>query len=281
MANQPRQSILCPSCGKLINSGEPRCPYCGSKNPGSRWKRYPWASGFKDPVKLVRTVIYINIGMYVISLLLNPTLTSFSMNPLTFLAPDSTSILLLGATGTVPIDRFHRWWSLLSANYLHGGILHIFFNMVAFKQLAPFIIREYGTYRMVIVYTVGGVLGFAVSYLAGVMFTIGASAAVCSLIGAALYYGKSRGGPYGQAIYRQVGGWVLALFLFGFLVPGINNWGHGGGIVAGALLGFLLGYQEKVKERFSHKTIAGICVIFTIAVLGWAVVSGIYYRLFS
>ena len=153
--------------------------------------------------------------------------------------------------------------------------------MMAFKQLAPFIIREYGTYRMAIIYTVGGVLGFAVSYLAGVMFTIGASAAVCSLIGAALYYGKSRGGPYGQAIYRQVGGWVLALFLFGFLVPGINNWGHGGGIVAGALLGFLLGYQERVKERFFHKTIAGICVILTVAVLGWAVVSGIYYRLLA
>ena len=153
--------------------------------------------------------------------------------------------------------------------------------MVAFKQLAPFIIREYGTSRMIIIYTVGGVIGFTVSYLAGVMFTIGASAAVCSLIGATLYYGKRRGGPYGQAIYRQVGGWVLALFLFGFLVPGINNWGHGGGIVAGALLGFLLGYQERVKERFFHKTIAGICVILTVAVLGWAVVSGIYYRLLA
>ena len=281
MANQSPQSILCPNCGKLISSDEPRCPYCATRNPGSRFKRNLWTSGLKNPAQFVRTVIYINIGMYVISLLLNPTLTSFSMNPLTFLAPDNTSLLLLGATGTVPIDRFHRWWSLLSANYLHGGILHIFFNMVAFRQLAPFIIREYGTYRMVIIYTVGGVVGFAVSYLAGVMFTIGASAAVCSLIGATLYYGKSRGGLYGQTIYRQVGGWVVALFLFGFLVPGINNWGHGGGILAGAFLGFLLGYQERVKERLPHKTIAGICVILTVAVLGWAVVSGIYYRLFA
>ena len=89
--------------------------------------------------------------------------------------------------------------------------------------------------------------------------TIGASAAVCALIGAALYYGKSRGGRYGQAIYRQVIGWVVGLFAFGLIVPGINNWGHGGGILGGILIGYLLGYHEKRQPRAYHKLIAGIC----------------------
>ena len=178
---------------------------------------------------------------------------NFTGNPLTLLSPGSQGLLIFGATGTIPIDRMGRWWTLLSANYLHGGILHILFNMLALRQIAPLIIREYNISRMFILYTLGGIAGFAISYLAGVKFTIGSSAAVCSLIGAALYFGKSRGGLYGQAVYRQVGGWVIGIFAFGILVPGINNWGHAGGILAGVLLGALLGYREKRQEAGWHR----------------------------
>jgi rhomboid protease GluP len=80
-------------------------------------------------------------------------------------------------------------------------------------------------------------------------------------------------------IFRQVGGWVVGIFLFGFLVPGINNWGHGGGMVAGAILGLLLGYQERKRENLLHKLLAGLCVIVTVAVLVWAGVSAVYLRL--
>jgi rhomboid protease GluP len=217
--------------------------------------------------------------MYVISLLLNPWSTGLSLNPFSFLSPENKSLLLLGATGTIPIDHLHRWWTLVSANYLHGGVLHILFNMVAFRQIAHLVLREYGTYRMLILYTLSGVTGFFVSYLAGVSFTIGASAAVCGLIGATLYYGKSRGGVYGQAIFRQIGGWAFGLFLFGLLVPGVNNWGHGGGICAGVILGLLLGYQERARENLYHRILAGVCVALTVLILAWAVVSGMYYRI--
>jgi rhomboid protease GluP len=217
--------------------------------------------------------------MYIISLLFNPRATGLSLNPLTFLSPSDTSILLLGATGTVPIDKYHRFWTLVSASFLHGGILHIFFNMAALRQLAALVNREFGVYRMFVIYTVSGVLGFWISYLAGVAFTIGASASVCGLIGALLYYGKSRGGIYGGTLYRQVFSWVIFLFMFGLIVPGINNWGHGGGILAGIVSGFLLGYQEKKRENLVHKTLAAVCGVVTVAVLVWAVGSSIYYRL--
>ena len=223
-------------------------------------------------------IIYVNVGMYVISLLFNPLLTSLSLNPFSFLSPDSKSLLLLGATGTYPVEQLDRWWSLVSANYLHGGILHILFNMFAFKQLAPLVSREFGISRMFIIYTASGVFGFWISCIFNVLFTIGASASICGLIGAMLFYGKSRGGVYGQAIYRQVVGWIVGLFLFGIMIPGINNWGHGGGILAGILFGYILSYQEKKPERLVHKTMALICIILTVAVLGWAIVSGIYYR---
>jgi len=279
MVNQRRSSILCPNCRKLISVDEERCPYCGTRNPGSRWKNNLWTRGFRNTDQYIKAIIYVNIAMYVFSILLDPLSVGHSANPLAFLSPSNKSLFFLGATGTIPVARFHRWWTIVSANYLHGGIIHILFNMIALKQLAPVVLNEYGAYRMVSIYTLGGIVGYLMSYVAGVPLTIGASAAICSLIGAIIYYGKSRGGAYGQALYRQVGAWAIGIFVFGLLVPGINNWAHGGGILAGAVLGIALGYQGKRRENLFHKLLAGICVAVTLAVLCWAVVSAIAYRL--
>ena len=130
---------------------------------------------------------------------------------------------------------------------------------------------------MFIIYTLGGIFGFAVSVLAGVPFTIGASAAVCGLIGALLYFGKSRGGTYGAAVFREVSGWVVGLALFGLVMPGINNWGHGGGIVGGVLLGMVLGYDDRRQEAGIHRVGAILCAVVTIGVLGWAVLSALLW----
>jgi rhomboid protease GluP len=278
MTTSQRRSLLCPRCRKLISSDEPTCPHCGLSKPGSALKRSFYKIGFQDTDTIIRTIIYLNIGMFAVSLLLNPRAMGMHLNPFTFLSPSDRALLLLGATGTIPIDQLGRWWTLVSANYLHGSILHIFFNMVALRQLAPLVIGEYGASRMVVIYTAGGIIGFWVSYWAGVRLTIGASAAVCALIGSLLFYGRSRGGLYGSMMYRQIGGWALGIFLFGLLVPGINNWGHGGGMVAGALLGFLLGYQEKRRESSMHRVLSGGVMLITLCILGWAVFSGAYYN---
>ena len=275
------KTILCPTCRKLISADETRCPYCGTSKPGSWVQNILFARIFNDPARFIKGIITINVGMFVLAILFSFQGLNLSMNPLTFLSPDSRSLLVLGATGVVPIDKMHRWWSLLSANYLHGGILHILFNMMAFRQISGLIVREYGLHRMFSIYTLGGILGFWISYLAHTNFTIGSSAAICSLIGAALYFGKSRGGVYGQAIYRQVGGWVMVLFLFGFTIPGIDNWGHGGGIAAGILLGLLFGYHERKRETRFHKTLAHLCALATVITLLWAIGSSFYYLLLA
>ncbi|MDL1967565.1 MAG: rhomboid family intramembrane serine protease [Deltaproteobacteria bacterium] len=277
MTSRNKNSILCPNCRKLISADESRCPYCNISKPGSWWKNnlLTQGEGVSSADQIIKIIIYTNIGMYIISLLFNSRLPGLSFNPFYILSPENRSLLLLGATGTIPVDNVHGWWTIVSANYLHGGILHIIFNMFAFRQIASIVSREYGVYRMFIIYTLSGIIGFRISYLAGVTFTIGASAAICGLIGAAIYYGKSRGGTYGQAIYRQIGGWAVGIMLFGFVVPGINNWGHWAGMLAGAVLGFFMGYNERTKQSLFHKIFAGSCAIITVIVLCWAVGSGI------
>lgn len=270
--------MLCPQCRKLISIDEPACPYCGISSPGSWWRKTTAASYYLRPDQIIRSLIIANIVLFALSALLSPSRIGMSVNPFSFLSPSSEILLLLGATGTIPIDQFHHWWSLLSAGYLHGGILHIFFNMMVLYQIAPFILQEYGLNRMLIIYTLGSIAGFYVSYLAGVPFTIGASAGLFAMIGAILYYAKSRGGAYGQMILRSIGGWVIGLFIFGFIVPGINNWAHGGGLAGGIALAFWLGYEEKTRETWFHRTLANGCVAATLIILTWTVVSALYYR---
>jgi membrane associated rhomboid family serine protease len=278
IGNTSRNSaLLCPGCRKLVSADEPKCPYCGLSKPGSPWKNTILTRGFSSGEGLVNTIISINAAMYLLSLFVGSRGFHLSGNPMTFLSPDSQGLLRLGASGTIPIDQLHHWWSLVSASYLHGGILHIVFNMLALRQISPLVIREYGTHRMTIIYTLSGVCGFLVSYLAGVNFTIGASAAVCGLIGATLYYGKRRGGTYGHAVYRQVGGWAIGIALFGLVIPGINNWAHGGGMAAGILVGLLTGYHERKKENMTHRLLGGACLAGTALILLWAVFTGLSY----
>ncbi len=281
MTNQERRSMLCPNCRRLISKDEASCPHCGLRNPGARWRHNILTGGLLNGDQLIRNIILLNAFLFILSILMNPTSIGLSMNPFSFLSPGDRSLLLLGATGRLPIDRFGRWWTLLSANYLHAGILHILFNMMAFSQIAPLIVQEYGTYRMISIFTLSGVGGYVVSYFAGIPFTLGASAALCGLIGAALYFGKSRGGSFGRMVYQQLGGWVLGIFLFGFFFPGINNWAHGGGLVCGILMGFLLGYRERVAENQFHRVLGGFCVVATVGTLLWAVGSSLIILIYA
>ena len=111
-----KTSILCPNCRKLVSSDETKCPYCGTPRPGSWIRNNPITQMMNDSDSLIKAIIYLNAGMFIISILLSPGGLNFSGNPLTLLSPGSQGLLIFGATGTIPIDRMHRWWTLLSAN---------------------------------------------------------------------------------------------------------------------------------------------------------------------
>ena len=254
------RAILCPRCRQLIGSEETVCSWCGTSRSAPVWKVLNWTKATAGGDSVVKVVITVTVLYYAISLLLNMSGG--------LLSPSQSSMMLLGATGTVPINYYQGGaWTLLTANYLHGGIMHLLFNLAALYQLGPWVVNEYGPARMFTIYTLGGVCGYLLSYLAGIPFTIGASAAVCGLAGSLLYYGKSRGGSYGRAVYQQLSGWVISIFIFGLLFPGINNWAHGGGIIGGLLLGLLLGYSEKKRENLFHRILALLCAGVTVVAL--------------
>lgn len=274
---QERKSILCPNCRKLISADEPKCPYCGLARPGLHNMAGIVRKIFAfNPIL---TIIYANIAFYVVALLLNPSAIFSGGGLFSFLSPSNQSLFLLGATGTDPVFVYGRYQSLISASFLHGGILHLGFNMMALYQLGPFVLRAFGFHRFFVIYILTGIAGFAVSLVFGVDFTIGASASICGLIGAIVYYGKNRGGEFGQAIYKQALGWIVAIIVFGLIVPSINNSAHGGGVLSGIGLAMLMGYTEKKKETANQKLMAYVCIVITLGVLVWSVLSSLLFVL--
>ena len=269
-----RKSILCPNCRKLISRDEPACPYCGLMRPGLHNTAGAIKKIFfgQDPVM---SIIYINIAFYVLALLLDFGGIFSDGGAFGLLSPSNQSLFLLGASGTIPVIGAHRFWTVISASFLHGGIFHILFNMMALYQLGPFVLGEFGFHRFINLYIITGACGFAASVLFGVPFTIGASASVCGLIGAIIYYGKSRGDHYGDAIYKQAMGWVIGLVIFGLIFSGINNWAHGGGLLSGILLAFIMGYNDNKQENAAIKFAAYACIFITVLVLIWAIANSL------
>ena len=202
---------------------------------------------------------------------------------LSFFSPSWESLFLFGASGAGPVFRAGRWWTVLSAAWLHGGVLHILFNMMWVRDLAPATARLYGPGRTVIIYTASAVSGFLLSSAVGyflpflpfflhgaVGITVGASAPIFGLIGALLHYGR-RGGS--SMIGQQAKSLALTMLLFGFIMPGIDNWAHLGGLAGGWLTAKVL--DPLKPERGDHVLAAFGCLLLSLLSVGFSVVEGL------
>ena len=195
-----------------------------------------------------------------------------------FLAPSGRSLFVFGASGVIPVFRAGRWWTFLTAGWLHAGVLHILFNMMWIRQLAPATSETYGPSRMVIIYTFAGVTGFAAStlsgafipFLGGAGFTVGASAPIFGLLGALVFYGRRTGS---SIVGDQAKSWAVALFIFGFIFRGVDNWAHLGGFAGGyAAAKFLDPLQP---ERLDHLVAALACLALTAIAIMFSIVSAL------
>ncbi len=269
MLRKTSGSSLCYACGKLNRVDASVCFYCGRRNPGL-WGFGPWLGRLAGRLDFARIVTVVCIAAYAASLLLDPAAAMRPRGVFNLLSPSGGALLALGMTGAYPWQLGY-WWTLLTAIYLHGSLLHIAFNLLWIHQLAPAVEQAYGRSRLVLIFTGGGVLGFVISNWAGVGTTIGASGAVFGLLGAMAAYGRSRAGLLGMAVFRQYWQWAVVLFVMGFLMPGVNNFAHAGGFVGGYLTGMIVGHGDSQLGRGLHRTAATAAVALTAVAFALAV----------
>jgi rhomboid protease GluP len=134
-------------------------------------------------------------------------------------------------------------WRLVTPLFLHAGLLHIGVNMYSLWALGPAVERFFGRVRFLIVYLLSGICGVLLSLIMSPNASVGASGAIFGLLGALatfLYLHRAIFGQLGAMQLRQLV-FVTLINLGMGLTPGIDNWGHVGGLVAGVALAWFLG----------------------------------------
>lgn len=168
----------------------------------------------------------------------------------------NTVLLLLGAK-VVTLMQQGQWWRLVTAMFLHGGLIHLAVNMWALLQLGSLCEIAYGRTRFLIFYVCAGVLGNVASYEISPELGVGASGAVWGLFGVAIVFSlKSRRdlpGQVGDRLFRSLVPVLLFNLVLTLAIPIIDKSAHLGGFLAGLLLAALSESKAAPASRRAHE----------------------------
>jgi len=168
-------------------------------------------------------------------------------------------------------------WRFLTPAFLHGSIVHLGFNMYALYSIGPSLERKYGGTSFILLYAISAVFGNVFSFLCSSYVSLGASTAIFGLIAAqGVYIYKNRYllGSTAKPLLTNVL-FMIAVNLFLGLSPGIDNWGHLGGLVGGFLYAWFGGpsfgisenlFGENVIIKENKKIFLVTALILTIAI---------------
>jgi rhomboid protease GluP len=174
-----------------------------------------------------------------------------------------------------PATQDGQWWRLVSALFIHFGVLHLLLNMWALWDIGRLVERLFGSRRFALIYLGSGVVGNLLSLVVQGNQAIsgGASGAIFSLYGALLVFlWRERRQVEPKEFRWLFGGALLFTVLmlgFGFVMPGIDNSAHGGGLLAGLLLGTALLRPWTASSLPLHQSrwIAALLLVFGVTVL--------------
>jgi rhomboid protease GluP len=236
---------MCPSCRALVERGKANCPYCGQRlqvfaaSPVGRLARRATPT-----IPVTGWLILANMVMLLLEYKLSGT------SPLSNLTagPSPGATLRLGES--LPLGfvvATHQYWRWVTACFLHGGLLHIGFNMWALYDIGPLVESFYGGAKYLTLYLVTGICGYIVSGFFGYT-SLGASGAILGLLGAMLAYGIRRSHTTAGRQLRNVASrWAIYVLVFSFL-PGVDIFAHIGGFCSGFVLAMLMGDDPPLTE---------------------------------
>jgi membrane associated rhomboid family serine protease len=268
-----RRPQLCPACGALVGINATRCHQCGTN---LRFGLAAWSKGlsefFGGHAPVTTGLLILNVVMFAAEVM--GTMHAGKLEGLSILwGMDGDTLYRLGACFGPSIFLGHEWYRLVTAMFLHGGLIHIGFNMVVLLDIGPIVEEVYGSARYLFLYVVMGVVGYLLSAWAG-HFSVGASGAIMGIIGLLIALTTKRGGTQMKELRSRLISWVVTIFALGLLVGGLrtDNWAHLGGLAAGFGLGrvFADRLPQPGKERtqaYALGWLAGIVLIASFALM--------------
>jgi rhomboid protease GluP len=257
---------MCPHCRAFITVKDRVCPYCNEAVAPRRVSRDDSSQligGFIPHFRFNTTIILLlNFGLYIATALFSMRVVG---NGNAFMNLDSQTLALFGASSKPWIAQ-GEYWRLVTAGFLHGGLLHILMNSWVLFDLGAQVEEVYGSSRMLVIYFISTVGGFLASALWNFSISVGASAGLFGLIGSMIALGVRHQNPMGAAIRGMYMRWALYGIIFG-LLPGfrVDNAAHIGGLAAGFGIAYLAGTPSRGAVETLWRAAGWFCVILTAA----------------
>jgi rhomboid protease GluP len=261
---------MCPNCRALVERGASSCPFCGASLRAPRSRRTSSTPGrvmgvIPIPTTATAAICAINIAIYAVMWYMTQNIASANLTSAPGLGGiDGNVIIRMGAK--CPLIFAGQWWRLVTANFLHLGLLHIGFNLVCLIDLGPMVESLFTTPKFIVMYLVTGVCGFLLSlWYSPFGVSAGASAAILGLIG--IMIGVSfHHGSLGKDLRSQLWKWLIYIFIFGLFFS-IDNAAHVGGLLSGLALGYLVTEGEPLS-RASESLWNSLAVVSVLIIAG-------------
>jgi rhomboid protease GluP len=183
-----------------------------------------------------------------------------------FMNPSIADLLNWGADFG-PKVLVGEWWRTFTCTFLHIGVIHIAMNMFILAAVGPLVERLVGNTGFLILYVVSGLFGSMVSLCYHpLVVSAGASGAVFGVYGALIAVLRQKPGAVPAETLDRIRKSGLAFvgynLLFGFMLPGIDNAAHIGGLIGGFLCGVVLNLPlapESRAKRPARNVAAAVC----------------------
>ena len=264
---------MCPHCRALIDRDAKVCPLCGETVGAARARGGNSTPGrimgvLPIPTTASSVVVVANLALYVLSWYMTQNSAATQL----YGAPamggiDGQVLMRLGAKS--PYILAGQWWRLVTAMFLHAGLLHIGMNMWCLVDLGPEVESLFSATKFTVLYLVTGVLGFVLSlWWSPFGMSVGASGAIMGLIG--ILIGASfHHGHMGKEYRSQLWKWVIYIAIFGIFFN-VDNAAHIGGLVSGLALGYLIPEGEPATRPSENlwNTLAVLSVLIIAASFG-------------
>jgi len=255
---------MCPQCRAFIQTSDRVCPYCETRvGPRAVDRRQPGEilGGLIPHTHFTTSMILLlNLGLFAATVVYSVR----AGHDDALWGIDGNTLRSFGAKWPLGIVYGGQWWRLVTAGFLHGGLLHIAMNSWVLFDLGAQVEESYGASRFLVFYFVSTVFGFLASLWWSYSLSVGASAGLMGLIGAMIALGVRSQSRMGAAMRGFYVRWAIYGLMFG-LLPGIDNYAHIGGLAAGFCCAYLAGTPKLVEtwgERL-WRVAAYVCVMLT------------------
>ncbi len=193
----------------------------------------------KDQPYITKGLIFINIIMYAITAYM-----SFVYADGSIFNSDIRVLILLGAKVNELIAE-GEYFRLISAMFLHGGLVHLGVNMYSLYAIGPMVERVYGKKKYIAIYFISGICSSMFSYLFSPSVSSGASGAIFGLLGAVLIFAIKSKGRAGIGFIKSILSVIMINIVIGITLPNIDNFAHMGGLLGGIFISFLVNIKSE------------------------------------